>query len=42
MFAIVAPPAILLDWGMEWLKSVHTTDPVIILGLRVGGYGILE
>jgi len=40
IFGIVAAPAILLNWSVDWLEAVHRTDLVIILGLRFAQYGI--
>ena len=41
IFGIVAVPAILLNWSVEWLEAVRKTDLVIIiLGLRFAEYGI--
>lgn len=34
----MAVPAVLLDWGTEWIKSLHPTDPIIVLGLRFAKY----
>lgn len=39
-FVIVAGSAILLDWAKDWIESVHSIDPVIILGLRAAEYSI--
>ncbi len=41
IFGIVAVPAILLNWSVDWLEAVHKTDLVVILGLRFAEYGIL-
>jgi hypothetical protein len=40
IFGIVAVPAILLNWSVDWLEAVHRTALVIILGLRFAEYGI--
>lgn len=40
IFGIIAIPAILLNWSVEWIESIHRTDPAIVLGLRLAEYGI--
>jgi hypothetical protein len=40
IFGVLAVPAVLLNWSVDWLEAVHKTDLVIILGLRFAEYAI--